>query len=196
MRPTQGPEAQAVLLRGARAGDRRSFDGLVRLHIERVFSVLFRIVGSHEDAEDLAQEVFVRAYESLDRYRGQGSFEGWLTRIAVHLGLDFLRRRRRGPERSHEVDLAAQRGRETGGPEGASSRSELVKQLRLAIDRLPQSLRVALVLRVLEGLDYEEVARATGVKTGTVRTQVMKARRQLSRWLAPWLSEGEGGRDE
>ena len=180
------------LLRAARRGDSRAFEALVRSQIERVYSVLFRVVGSHEDAEDLAQEVFVRLFESLDRFREEGSFEGWLFRIALRIGLDHQRRRGRGLA-FVELDTASIGAFAFERPESECSRRELLRQLRAAIDRLPPKLRIALVLRVLEGLEYSEIAAATGLRPGTVRTQVMKARRLLARWLAPFL---EGGHDD
>lgn len=174
------------LVARARRGDRTAFDALVRGHFAGVYGVLFRLVGNHEDAEDLAQESFVRAYRSLRFFRGEGSFEAWLTRIAVHLARDHQRRRGRSPVVGLRVELvepAAPRP----GPQGELTRRELVQRVGEAVASLPPNLRAALVLRVLEGRDYEEVARATGMRPGTVRTQVMKARRLLMRALKPWL---------
>ena len=169
----------------ARAGERPAQDALARAHFARVYGVIFRLVGNHEDAEDLAQECFVRAFGALRFYRGEGPFEAWLLRIAVHLARDHARAAR---SRGNELELddveppAGERP-----PWQQLSRGELVHGLAHSIDRLPEPLRVALVLRVLEGMDYSEVARITGVRANTVRTQVMKARKILARLLAPFL---------
>ena len=180
---------EAGLIELARQGDREAFDRLARRHLPRVYSVLFRLLGTHEDAEDLAQECFVRAHRSLDFYRGDGPFGGWLVRIAVHLARDYGRERaRRAPTLGG------------GGPEGlealvarvdapwqALSRRELMQRLARSIETLPEALRIALVLRVLEGMEYEEIAGVTGMRPATVRTQVMKARKLLARLMGPFV---------
>jgi RNA polymerase sigma-70 factor (ECF subfamily) len=182
----RGPELDERVER-ARHGDARAYDGLVREHYARVFATAFHLVGNHEDAEDLAQECFVRAHRSLSWYRGTGSFSGWLRRIVVHLVRDRFRAAARRPSTSAGAvldELASERG-----PAADAGARELQRALREAIDRLPEHLRVALVLRTLEGLDYDAIASATGVTPATARTQVMKARRALERLLAPLLEE-------
>jgi len=183
--------ALSQLVARARAGDRAAGDGLVRAFAAEVYGVLFRIVGNHEDAEDLAQEVFVRALSALDLYRGDGAFGGWLLRIAVHVGRDHLRRRGRGPVRL-ALDGVDEAALGPGGARGAEpgatlAHQELSTQLAAALEHLPAPLRAALALRVLEGREYDDVAAALGVRPATARTQVMRARRLLERWLAPWF---------
>jgi RNA polymerase sigma-70 factor (ECF subfamily) len=175
----------------ARSGNREAFDELVRAHFAEVYGVLHRMVGNHEDAEDLAQETFVRAYSSLRFYRGEGTFGAWLARIALHLAHDHHRSRgRRGPIVGLEA-LGYEPEAATDEPVGEITRREMVKRLGEAVDQLPHNLRAAIVLRVMEGREYEDVARATGMKPGTVRTQVMKARRLLLRHLEPWLKRAK-----
>ncbi len=169
----------------ARTGDRQALDALAHAHLPRVYGVLFRLVGNHEDAEDLAQECFVRAFGALRFYRGEGSFQAWILRIAVHLARDHARASR---GRSLELESESSELPASERPPWQElSRRELVQSLSHSIDRLPEPLRVALVLRVLEGMDYTEVARITGVRAATVRTQVMKARKLLARLLAPFF---------
>ena len=179
-------ELEGTLVRGARACDRRSFDGLVRLHFSRIYSLLFRLVGNHEDAEDLAQECFVRAWRSMRWFRQEGAFSSWLRRIALHLGRDHLRARgRRVPEGPLAVEPSPP---EPGqGPPEETHRREMMRALRAALERLPERLRAPFLLRVFEGLEYDEVGRTTGVTPGTARMHVMKARRLLLRWMEPWL---------
>jgi len=148
---------------------------------------LFRLVGNHEDAEDLAQEVFVRAYNGLPTFREEAPFGAWVMRIALFLSRDHHRSAGRGATTLGLDDVAHEPA--SGEPEPAREMShrELVQGIGEAIDRLPHHLRAPLVLRVIEGLDYEEVARVTGLRIGTVRTQVMKARKMLVRLMAPWI---------
>lgn len=184
---TRMDEASALerLVALARSGDRGAGDALVRAFASEVYGVLFRIVGNHEDAEDLAQEVFVRALSALALYRGEGPFGGWLSRIAVHVGRDHLRRRGRGPVLlALEALEAGDRRKEPGA---ALEHEELTTRLAAALEHLPAPLRAALALRVLEGREYDDVAAALGVRPATARTQVMRARRLLERLLAPWL---------
>jgi RNA polymerase sigma-70 factor (ECF subfamily) len=174
-------------VRRAQGGDARAYDALVREHYARVYATAFHLVGNHEDAEDLAQECFVRAHRSLSWYRGSGAFSGWLRRIVVHLVRDRFRSASRRPLAAHGAaleELVSDRG-----PAADAGARELQLALREAIDGLPEHLRGALVLRTLEGLDYDASATATGVTPATARTQDMKARRAHERVLAPLLDE-------
>ncbi|MCP3920685.1 MAG: sigma-70 family RNA polymerase sigma factor [bacterium] len=186
------PAREAEWIALAREGDRAAFDRIVRAHFRRVYALLHRLVGNHEDAEDLAQECFVRAYRNLHHLRPGGSFPSWLGQIAVHLAQDH--HRSRGRRRVEPLEGFADHASDReDGPPAELSRREVVRKIGEAVERLPYPLRTALVLRVLEGRDYDEVADLCGVRPTTVRTQVMKARRLLMRWIAPLLeSKGEG----
>lgn len=179
-----------TLLRRACEGDRSAFDQLARPHVGPIHQLLRRLVGNHEDAEDLTQECFVRAWQSLRWFRGEGKLGAWLRRIAVHLASDHFRQRPRTPRAwtdtaSGDLEAAAPRSR-VSGPGEELRRRELDARMDEALRVLPDRLRAALVLRVFEGLDYEEVSRITGVAPDTARRQVMQARRRLLRALAPW----------
>jgi RNA polymerase sigma-70 factor (ECF subfamily) len=184
-------DEEAAWIDAARAGDRAAFDQLVRLHFARIYGLLFRMLGNHEDAEDLAQDCFVRAFGAIRFYRGESAFSTWLFRIALHLARDHGRRR----QRAHLVGLeplsAEPAGSAAREPSQELSRRETVAALSQAIKSLPHNLRAAVVLRLLEGMQYDEIARATGMRPGTVRTQVMKARRILLRVMAPWMAPEE-----
>ena len=183
----------ASLIERARAGDREAFDELVRRHFAPVYRMLHRRIGNHEDAEDLAQECFVRAWGALAWYRAEAPFGAWLYRVALHLAHDHARATsRRGARESEFARLRP----ETVGPAGGElGRRELSGRVHAALERLPERLRDALVLRVFEGLEYDDVARVTGVTPATARTHVMQARRKLLRSLEPWLG-GERERSE
>jgi RNA polymerase sigma-70 factor (ECF subfamily) len=173
----------------ARAGDRAAFDQIVRLHFQAVNSFLLRIANQREDAEDLAQETFVRAHASLAEFRGDARFSTWLLRIAWHLARDEKRRTsRRG--RMLGLDSAAESVDRAPAPHETSAQREITERIRAAVQELPLRLRAALVLRSIEGREYDEIARIVGARPATVRTQVMQARRELARRLGPLL-EGD-----
>jgi RNA polymerase sigma-70 factor (ECF subfamily) len=176
-----GAELQRIAR--ARAGERCPQEELLRAHYARVHALAFRLLGNPEDAEDLAQECFVRAFRSLAFYRAEGSFAGWLRRILVHLAQDHYRAH---AKRTEPAPLPAELygGRE---PHGLVEGRELRRILADALQTLSPSLRVALLLRTREELEYAEIALLTGVTAETARTRVMKARRLLLRLLAPYL---------
>lgn len=192
-------EREAPFLARARHGDRAAFDELVLLHYAAVHAFLLRQTRSTPEAEDLAQETFVRAWRALDRYDAQRPLAAWLTRIAWNLFLDRERvRARRGamhsldapapsdarsPARTQAADPRAR------DPHTAERERELDAALDAAVAALPEPLRLAFVLRVLEGRDYDEIAQIAGVKPATARTQVAAARERLERALAPFLRE-------
>src|SRR5262245_19843136 len=152
---------ERLLLARAKRGDREAFDQIVRAHLPRLHSFLLRLVGNHEDAEDLAQETLVKAFFALKWFRDESSFSTWLYRIAVHLSRDLHRSRTRRPLPTSLSTVAIQ-SRDAGPPEQLA-RGEVTRGLIDALERLPYRLRVVLVLRVFEGLEYRDVARAAGV---------------------------------
>ncbi len=175
--------------------DREAFAELVRRHYSSVRATAFRLVGNPEDADDLAQDCFVRAFRALRWFRGESPLSIWLRRIVVHLARDRFRRERR----AQELPLPCGDGepRTEFGPPSAAGGREFAYLVAEAIDRLPENLRIALLLRTREELCYEEIAQATGFTAATCRTQVMKARRALLRTLGPYLdrrSNDWGGR--
>ena len=182
----------AARIAAARGGDRSAQEELLRAHYLGVHALAFRLVGNPEDAEDLAQECFVRAFRSLALYRGAGSFAGWLRRIVVHLAQD---RYRSQGQRAQTVSLPEEL---TGGrePAGVLETRELRVTLADALEALSASLRVALLLRTREGLEYDAIAVLTGVTPETARTRVMKARKHLLRLLAPYLAGRAAPRSE
>jgi len=167
------------------AGDEAACAEVVRLFAPRVRALLVRLVGSRHDADDLCQEVFVRAWRRRAQYDGRGSFEGWLLRSAVHAARDHARRRR--PVEALDDDGP---GSVRLGPEGAAASGEFHRVLARELADLPVRWREALVLRVLEERSYEEVAQILGLVPGSVRILVMKARRRLEERLGDHLDGG------
>lgn len=160
-----------------------TWDEIVEQHSARVFRLAYRLTGNQHDAEDLTQEVFVRVFRSLDTYR-PGTFEGWLHRITVNLFLDSTRRRQRQRTDALAEDAADRLPGDDPGPERAYEFRHLTDDVQRALDELPPEFRAAVVLSDIEGLSYEEVGEALGIKLGTVRSRIHRARARLRRSLA------------
>jgi RNA polymerase sigma-70 factor (ECF subfamily) len=186
----RSPRTDALVDR-ARAGDRSAFADLVRLHRGEVQRVALRLVGNHEDAEDVAQETFVRAWNGLALFRGDTRFGGWLLGITVHLARDHHRRRGRSPETEAAALLESARDAAHAEPSEVGVRREQQRLVEAAIAALPERLRTALVLRALEGHAYEEIGRITGVRPATVRSRLVEARKALRRLLGDLLSDSD-----
>jgi len=160
-----------------------SWEEIVRDHSPRVFRLAYRLTGDRHDAEDLTQDVFVRVFRSLDRYE-PGNFEGWLHRITTNLFLDSARRKKRIRMDAMGDDDGQVAGSVEAQPERGFEHGNLDLDVRRALDALPPDYRAAVVLCDIEGLSYEEIAVTLGVKLGTVRSRIHRARSQLRASLA------------
>jgi len=167
---------------GAATWDPPAWDEVVREHSGRVYRLAYRLTGNRPDAEDLTQEVFVRVFRALDRYR-PGTFEGWLHRITTNLFLDGARRRARIRFEALPEDAERVPGRERS-PEQVYVDENLDDDVQHALAALPPDFRAAVVLCDIEGLSYEEIAATLGVKLGTVRSRIHRGRSQLRETLA------------
>jgi RNA polymerase sigma-70 factor (ECF subfamily) len=170
----------ADLITETLAGNRAAFGALVRRHQGRLFNTLVHVVGSREDAEDIAQEAFVQAFMKLGSFRGHSAFYTWLYRIAFNVAVS--RRRRKRAEVSMEVhrERTGFEPAETGEePEERLQREEQLEQVRGAIGRLTDEHRAMIVLRDIEGCRYEMIAEILELPVGTVRSRLHRARLQL-----------------
>ena len=162
-----------------------AWEDIVTEHSARVFRLAYRLTGNRHDAEDLTQETFVRVFRSLSTYR-PGTFEGWLHRITTNLFLDQARRRSRIRFEALGEDAGARlvtpSGR--GTPERGFEHENLDYDVQAALDALSPEYRAAVVLCDIEGLSYEEIAATLGIKMGTVRSRIHRARAQLRTALA------------
>lgn len=161
-----------------------SWEQIVTEHSARVYRLAYRLTGNRHDAEDLTQETFVRVFRSLSGYT-PGSFEGWLHRITTNLFLDGARRRTR--IRMDPLGEDAERvpgGAGLGTPERGFEHGNLDHDVQRALDELSPEFRAAVVLCDIEGLSYEEIAVTLGIKLGTVRSRIHRARAQLRVSLA------------
>lgn len=188
MPPTEGPSDDRDLVGRSARGDREAFGLLVRRHQDRVFNVAYQILRNREDALDVAQDAFVKAFASLAGFKGEASFTTWVHRITVNLAIDTLRRRRRLDPAPFDDQRAVAEDTE-GGPTASDDPSLAVeaRQVRALLDRgiraLPPAQRAVLVLREVEGLTYEEIAGVVGCSLGTVMSRLFYARRRLAQLL-------------
>ena len=155
-----------------------SWEDVVREHSARVYRLAYRLTGNSHDAEDLTQEVFVRVFRSLPTYT-PGTFEGWLHRITTNLFLDITRRRQRIRFEGLGEETAARLKGAEPTPSQAFDDRHLDHDIAVALADLPPEYRAAVVLCDIEGLTYEEIAAALGVKLGTVRSRIHRGRAQL-----------------
>ncbi len=177
----QSDAGDMELVAQARKGDREAFSELVRRYYERIYGTIYSLVGDRDDAEDLAQEAFLKAYRSLSSFRSQSRFYTWIYRIGVNCCLDWMKSR----NRRRDVSLE----REPWGPDGifrhpqASDagvlRKELQAILEQAMEALPVEYRATLVLREIDGLAYDEIAYALGCSVGTVKSRLFRSRAKL-----------------
>ncbi len=170
----------------ARAGDREGFRCLVEKHSRNVFRLAYRMTGNEEDAEDVVQETFLKAYRNLQRFAGQSEFSTWLHRIAANCAVDSLRRRatRRAQERPLEEE--AREATASGPtPERALFGSEIQKRVSRSLEGLSAMERAAFVLRHFEGRTIAEIGKTLGVRNGAARNCVFRAVSKLRRDLRP-----------
>jgi len=156
-----------------------SWEQIVREHSARVYRLAYRLTGNRHDAEDLTQETFVRVFRSLHTFQ-PGTFEGWMHRITTNLFLDQARRRQRirMDAMGDEADRYASAD-QLAAPERAFEHDNLDHDVQAALDELPPEYRAAVVLCDIEGLSYEEIAVTLGIKLGTVRSRIHRARARL-----------------
>jgi len=184
--PTSGEKAQERhLIERCRAGDLSAFDEIVALHQNRIYNLCYWMLGNRDDAADASQEAFVRAYRSLERFRGDASFATWLHRIAVNVSLDAVQRRKRGPLLYSDLESGDDSPPELEpvdyghDPQNVATRRERSQAVRQAMALLPEHYRVVLVLFDLENHSYEEVGELLSLPLGTVKSRLNRARLAL-----------------
>jgi len=170
-------EDEAVLVARLRAGEEDAFREFVATYQDRILTVVARVGGTAE-AEDLAQETFIKALGAIDRFEGNSALFTWLYRIAVNTARDFLAHRRRRPAVALE-DASVDPVSAADRPEEALARKDDRQLVRQALDKLAEPFRSTLVLREMEGHSYEEIATILGVSIGTVESRIFRARRKL-----------------
>lgn len=191
---------EALLLRRLRERDERAFEEIVLLYRDRVFGLIVRMVGNREEAEDLAQEVFITVLKSIETFRGESKFSTWLYRIAANHTknrLKYLSRRayKATAEFDDAAERAVQRGEAPGTlrattPEAAMAGAQIERVVQAAIAELDEDHRELVVLRDMEELSYEEIVAITGLNEGTVKSRLHRARTALKELVAKRMGEG------
>jgi RNA polymerase sigma-70 factor (ECF subfamily) len=193
-RPAAGVEQSDLeLVKRAQRGERGAFDLLVLRYQHKVIKLVARLLRDQTEAEDVAQEAFVKAYRALGSFRGDSAFYTWLYRIAVNTARNSIASRQRRPL-DYEADLSENeqmavesRMRHTDTPEANVLSEEIRATVNQAVEDLPEDLRAAIILREVEGLSYEEIAAAMDCPVGTVRSRIFRAREAIDRNLKPLL---------
>jgi RNA polymerase sigma-70 factor (ECF subfamily) len=184
----------AALVERVQAGDRLAFDLLVRKYQHRIVALIQRFVPDWHEAQDVAQEAFIKAYRALPGFRGDSAFYTWLYKISVNSAKNFLvSQSRRPPMDDVLVDDAAYqsdgRMHESATPENEFLREEVERTVIAAVEDLPEEIRTALTLREIDGLSYEEIAQIMNCPIGTVRSRIFRGRDAVDRRIRP-LVEG------
>lgn len=185
-------DEERFLVERSRRGDVTAFDQLVRAYERAIFNTAYRLCGSHDDAADMAQEAFVRAWNNLKSFRGDAAFSTWLHRIVTNVFLDDRKRKRARPQQSLDEALELEESRvarqfedKSPGPQEIAEGGERQRILQRAIAGLPEAQRVMVVLYHTQGLAYEEIAEITGLPMGTVKSRLNRARLALRDRLGP-----------
>ena len=188
-----GPADEELVFK-SQQGDMHAFDELVERYHGKIYGLTYNMTSNREDAEDLTQEVFVKAFEALPRFRGKSSFYTWLYRIAVNKTINYRKKRNRKRALSLDQfdqdiktddvyhDLTAK-----GSPLRSISLSELQEKLNEALQHLSEKHRTVVVMHDMQGIPHEEIAKVVGSSVGTVRSRLFYARRQMQSELAEFV---------
>jgi RNA polymerase sigma-70 factor (ECF subfamily) len=175
------PDDDRTLVLATLDGNRDAFGELVKRHQRQMYQLCYRFSGNHEDASDLAQDVFIRAFKGLRSFKGQSAFSTWLYRIGVNVCLN--RAAARGAPRTVALDRVEPADSRVERPDAALARRERANQIRAAITQLPRKQRAALILRVYHELPHDEIAEILGSSTGAVKANFFHALANLRKLL-------------
>jgi RNA polymerase sigma factor (sigma-70 family) len=182
------------LVRSVQGGDLAAYDELVRRYQVRIYATLYHMTSNHEDANDLAQESFIKAFHAIKSFKGESSFFTWLYRIAVNKTINFLKQRKNRIYLSlNDLDLNAENDPDLvafvseKNPRRDMSLTELQEKLNAAIQRLSEDHRLVVTLHDIQGLSHEEIGKIMDCNVGTVRSRLFYARQQLQAFLSDYL---------
>ncbi len=186
----------AYLVQRTLEGDVRAFEALIDKYKNMVFTISFRMLGNHTDAEDASQEVFLRLYNSLSKYNSNHKFSNWLYQITMNICRDELRKRKNAktnvsldePIKEEDgKDIASLIPDEYNLPERVAEENELRNRLEIAIQKLPKDYKEPLVLRYTKGLSYEDISSILKLPIGTVKIRIHRARKMIREMLKGYL---------
>jgi len=182
-----------LLVERVQKGDKRAFDLLIQKYQHRIVSLVSRYVSDPAEAQDVAQEAFIKAYRAVKRFRGESAFYTWLYRIAINTAKNWIVARNRRPP-SSDIDAGeaeqyaiSDRLRENSTPESELLREEIEETVFETIANLPEDLRTAIILREMDGMSYEEIAVTMECPIGTVRSRIFRAREAIDEKLKPLI---------
>jgi len=194
-------DADAILVERVQRGDKHAFELLVLKYQRKIMRLLSRLIHDPAEAEDVAQDAFIKAYRAIPQFRGESAFYTWLYRIAVNTAKNHLVARRRRPSGSAQYENddgetfdETDNLSDINTPEAAFASREIADTVNRAIEALPEELRTAIVLREIEGLSYEEIAQSMDCPIGTVRSRIFRAREAIASRLRPILDISEDRR--
>lgn len=185
---------EQVLVQRARDGELAAYDELIQRYQERIYATVYHMTANHEDANDLAQETFIKAFKALNSFKGDSSFYTWIYRIAVNKTINFLKQRRNRTHMSlndvdfnveHDPDMVALVSHNT--PHREARISELQEKLNAALLKLSEVHRMVVVLHDVQGVPHEEIGKMMNCNVGTVRSRLFYARQQLQALLSDYL---------
>jgi len=186
-------EVDQALVERVQRGDKKAFDLLVLKYQQKVANLVSRYIRDPGETLDVTQEAFIKAYRALGNFRGESAFYTWLYRIAINTAKNYLVAQARRPpgtdvdaETAEQLDVGI-RLREYNTPENHLLQDELAETVAEAMNDLPEDLRTAIMLRELEGMSYDEIAKAMGCPVGTVRSRIFRARAAIDTRLKPLL---------
>jgi len=186
------------LMLAVQAGDKEAFSVLVNRHRDAVVNLTYRYLGNRTDAEDLAQDVFIRVHRARGSYRPEAKFTTWLYRVAVNASLNEVRNRKNRPTHGaaqlpggeSEGFIPALADENAGSPPAEAERSELQRQVRAAVEELPERQRMALLLNKFHGLSYEDLASTMEMSIPAIKSLLVRARENVRRRIEPYLASG------
>lgn len=185
------------LVARAKCGDKSAFDFLVVKYQHRIVQLVYRYVKDLNEAQDLAQETFIKAYRSIGSFRGEAAFYTWLYRIAINTAKnELVAKQRRNTDAQIEIDDtdvfdSLPQLHELETPETELLNQEIVATIKKTIDGLPEEMRTAIILCEFDGLSYEEIAKVMDCPIGTVRSRIFRAREAIDHVLNPLLAHGD-----
>ena len=189
------PQDEELLVKRIRLGDENAFAELVETHQKMVFNVALRYVRNYDDASDIAQEVFIKAFRSIDTFKGKSQLSTWLYRITVNVCLDFARKNKLYYQNTVELETENEEGEAVElplpdmsySPEMKLENKELHEALIGAIDALPKDAREIIIMRDINNMSYNEIAEVLDIELGTVRSRLARARMKLRNKLVKIL---------
>ena len=199
IRSVSEPELDQALVQRVQAGERRAFDLLVRRYQHKVLGIVGRYLADWSECQDVAQEVFIRAFRAIGNFRGESSFYTWLYKIATNTAKNHLVSLGRRPpgddlqlEDAQHLDSSLKL-KDSATPERELLRAEIERNVSAAVSELPEELRQAITLREVDGLSYEEIADVMSCPIGTVRSRIFRAREAIEKRIRPLIQENEVG---